>query len=140
MRQYLWKSILTFGLLSTYSSPSIRLTEMNDWLNCSTKNHPKTRCSLLNEREGRFGYDPLPSTLHYFCDCGSYWAYFSDTSWYSALFFFLGLLLEILVLNILYSGLYIFVIALLSLISNCFIERFCSSFVEGFCLSHHLAM
>ena len=30
-------------------------------------------------------------------------------------FFFQGLLLEILVLNILYSGLYIFVIALLSL-------------------------
>lgn len=63
-----------------------------------------------------------------------------EPSWYSALFFFQGLLLEILVLNILYSGLYIFVIALLSLISNCFIERFCSSFVEGFCLSHHLAM
>ena len=38
-----------------------------------------------------------------------------EPSWYSALFFFQGLLLEILVLNILYSGLYIFVIALLSL-------------------------
>ena len=42
-------------------------------------------------------------------------------------FFFLDLLLGTLVLNVLYLGLYIFVVALLSLIRNYFMEGFCSS-------------
>ena len=44
----------------------------------------------------------------------------------------LGLLLGILVLNVLYLGLYIFVVVLLSLIRK--------HFLVGFCLSHSLAI
>lgn len=49
-----------------------------------------------------------------------------------ALLYFLGSLLGILALNVLYLGLYSFVAVFLSLIRNRFLRKFC--------LSHYLAM